>query len=228
VTPHQHRAFLGLVSKIPGWVLHLEGDAEDSTLVVAIQHLLPVMQFLRDHQGCLFEQLVDVTALDHGARDPRFDLIYHLLSVEHNSRLCLRVPVREGLSAPSVTSLYPSAGWYEREVWDLFGIHFTGHADLRRLLTDYGFQGHPLRKDFPLSGYTETVYREEEHRVVTEPLELAQEFRQFWAPSPWETLAQSSETRQEPSFQEDHVSSGQDDGDHPALSTPGHHTHAGS
>ena len=119
-------------------------------------------------------------------RDPRFDVVYHLLSMSHNRRMRLKVGVNEDQPVPSVTEVYPSAGWWERETWDLYGIHFAGNPDLRRLLTDYGFSGHPLRKDFPLTGYVELRYDSEQKRVVYEPVKLTQEFRRFDFLSPWE------------------------------------------
>lgn len=128
---------------------------------------------------------MDVTAVDYPSRPQRFEVVYHLLSVKHNARLCVKTCVDEVHPVPSSVSVYPSAGWSEREVWDLFGVHFAGHPDLRRILTDYGFQGHPLRKDFPLSGYMEVRYDETQKRVLYEPVELSQEFRYFAFRTPW-------------------------------------------
>ena len=145
-----------------------------------------VLKFLKDDPSCRFEQLTDLCGVDYPERDPRFDVVYHLLSMSHNRRLRLKVGVNEDQPVPSATEVYPSAGWWERETWDLYGIHFAGNPDLRRLLTDYGFNGHPLRKDFPLTGYVELRYDSEQKRVVYEPVKLTQEFRRFDFLSPWE------------------------------------------
>uniref|UniRef100_A0A7S4BQR0 NADH:ubiquinone oxidoreductase 30kDa subunit domain-containing protein n=1 Tax=Chrysotila carterae TaxID=13221 RepID=A0A7S4BQR0_CHRCT len=148
-----------------------------------------VLQFLRDHSGTRCKQLVDVTAIDIPSRDKRFELAYQLLSIDHNSRIRVKTMVggHEGSDGvPTSTSIFSSANWLEREVWDMYGVFFSGHPDLRRILTDYGFQGHPMRKDFPLSGFVEVRYDTTKGRVVTEPLELAQEFRQFDLLSPWQ------------------------------------------
>ena len=145
-----------------------------------------VLKFLRDDTGCAFEMLIDVCGADYPDREPRFDVVYHLLSVSRNQRVRVKVRVGEGDVVPSVTGLYSAAGWFERETWDLYGIYFSDHPDLRRLLTDYGFEGHPLRKDFPLTGYVELRYDDEQKRVVYEPVKLTQEFRRFDFLSPWE------------------------------------------
>ena len=145
-----------------------------------------VLKFLKDDPRCRFEQLTDLCGVDYPERDPRFDVVYHLLSMSHNRRLRLKIGVNEDQPVPSVTEVYPSAGWWERETWDLYGIYFAGNPDLRRLLTDYGFDGHPLRKDFPLTGYVELRYDSEQKRVVYEPVKLTQEFRRFDFLSPWE------------------------------------------
>jgi len=149
----------------------------------------PVLQFLRDHTSTRCKALMDVTAVDVPSREKRFEVAYQLLSVEHNSRIRVKTLVggHEGDDGvPTAAHLFQSADWYEREVWDMYGIFFEGHPDLRRILTDYGFQGHPQRKDFPLSGFVEVRYDPSKKRVVTEPLQLTQEFRQFEALSPWQ------------------------------------------
>lgn len=159
------------------------------TLVVEPENVPLVCEFLRDHQGTRCKALMDVTAMDVPSRDKRFEVNYQLLSIEHNARMTVKTMVggHEGdAGVPSVAGLFSSANWYEREVWDMYGIFFEGHPDLRRILTDYGFQGHPMRKDFPLSGFVECRYDASKKRVVTEPLELAQEFRQFDFLSPWQ------------------------------------------
>ncbi|WP_300031311.1 NADH-quinone oxidoreductase subunit C [uncultured Roseobacter sp.] len=145
-----------------------------------------LMEFLKTDATCQFSTLVDITAVDYPGRAKRFDVVYHLLSMYQNHRLRLRVSVRERDMVPSVIPVHPSANWFEREVFDMFGILFSGHPDLRRILTDYGFRGHPLRKDFPTTGYTEVRYDEAQKRVVYEPVNLVQEYRQFDFMSPWE------------------------------------------
>ena len=156
------------------------------TVEVALSSLPTLVEYLRTDGNCRFSTLVDLTAVDHPSREARFDLVYHFLSMYRNHRVRLRAQVRENEMAPSITSVHPSAGWFEREVFDMFGILFSGHPDLRRLLTDYGFRGHPLRKDFPTTGYTEVRYDETVKRVVYEPVDLVQEYRQFDFMSPWE------------------------------------------
>jgi len=150
--------------------------------------LVKLLTFLRDDSNCQFKVLVDVTAVDYPERDERFEVVYNLLSVALNQRIRIKVTTDETAPVPSVTSVFSTAGWFEREVWDLFGVLFTDHPDLRRLLTDYGFQGHPLRKDFPLTGYVELRYDAEQKRVVYEPVKLTQEFRTFDFISPWEGM----------------------------------------
>ncbi|MEZ5756990.1 MAG: NADH-quinone oxidoreductase subunit C [Emcibacteraceae bacterium] len=149
-------------------------------------HIVDVLTFLRDDANCKFVQLTDVCGVDYPERVERFDVVYHLLSLHHNQRVRVKITTDEETVVPSVFGVFPSANWYERETWDMYGIMFDGHPDLRRLLSDYGFQGHPLRKDFPLTGYVEVRYSEEEKRVVYEPVKLAQEFRTFDFMSPWE------------------------------------------
>jgi len=156
------------------------------TVDVASSALVDFVEFLQTDPTCLFSTLVDITAVDHPGRARRFDVVYHLLSMYQNHRICLRVAVREDEMVPSITPVHPSANWFEREVFDMFGILFSGHPDLRRILTDYGFRGHPLRKDFPTTGYAECRYDEVEKRVVYEPVSLVQEYRQFDFMSPWE------------------------------------------
>lgn len=145
-----------------------------------------LVEFLKNDATCQFSSLVDITAVDYPGRSKRFDVVYHLLSMYQNQRIRLRVSIREDEMLPSIVDVHPSANWFEREVFDMFGILFSGHPDLRRILTDYGFRGHPLRKDFPTTGYTEVRYDEAEKRVVYEPVSLVQEYRQFDFMSPWE------------------------------------------
>ncbi len=156
------------------------------TLEIRVESVERVIKFLRDDSTCRFEMLIDICGVDYPQRDPRFDVVYHMLSVSNNMRIRVKVGVEEEGSMFSVSALYSTAGWFERELWDLFGIYVTGHPDLRRLLTDYGFEGHPLRKDFPLTGYVELRYDDEQKRVVYEPVKLTQEFRSFDFMSPWE------------------------------------------
>jgi len=144
------------------------------------------VEFLKLDRSCAFSTLVDITAVDWPERDRRFDLVYHFLSMYRNHRIRVKCAVREEDVVPSITGAHAAAGWYEREVYDMFGILFSGNPDLRRILTDYGFRGHPLRKDFPTTGYTEVRYDDELKRVVYEPVKLVQEYRQFDFMSPWE------------------------------------------
>jgi NADH-quinone oxidoreductase subunit C len=157
-------------------------------IVVRAEALLPLMARLRDDARFGFVQLVDLCGVDWPERAARFDVVYHLMAPAANIRLRVVVPVPEGQAVGSVVGLWPAAGWYEREAWDLYGIPFEGNPDLRRLLTDYGFEGHPLRKDFPLTGHVELRYDEEQKRVVYEPVKLTQEFRNFDFLSPWEGM----------------------------------------
>ncbi|MGN6748824.1 MAG: NADH-quinone oxidoreductase subunit C [Xanthobacteraceae bacterium] len=156
------------------------------TLTAQASDIVPVLRFLRDDQRCLFWCLIDITAVDWPSRERRFDVGYHLLSPKHNARIRIKIETDETTPVPSVIEVFPSADWYERETYDLYGVVFTGHPDMRRILTDYGFEGHPLRKDFPLTGFVEVRYDDELKRVVYEPVRLTQEFRNFDFLSPWE------------------------------------------
>ncbi len=156
------------------------------TLVVAASALPEVIGHLRTDPKCRFTTLIDITAVDWPAREKRFELVYHFLSMHLNQRIRVKADVGEDEIAPSIVELFPVANWLEREVFDMYGILFSGHPDLRRILTDYGFSGHPLRKDFPTTGYVEVRYDEEQKRVVYEPVKLTQEYRQFDFLSPWE------------------------------------------
>lgn len=157
------------------------------TLVVRAEHIQKVLTFLRDDNDCLFKQLIDVCGADYPDRVKRFDVVYHLLSVQFNQRIRVKCETDEDTPVPTAIEVFPSAGWFEREAWDMYGIFFADHPDLRRMLTDYGFQGHPLRKDFPVSGFVECRYSEEEKRVIYEPTQLTQKNRDFDFMSPWET-----------------------------------------
>ena len=162
-------------------------DGEDVTIVTVPSKIGTVMRVLRDHSHCQFKILIDITAVDYIQRgeEKRFEVIYMLLSTRFSTRVNVKVIVDGFEGVPSITNLFPAGNWFEREVWDMFGIFFHNHPDLRRLLTDYGFEGHPMRKDFPLSGFTEVRYDEKKKSVVSEPLELAQEFGSFSLESPW-------------------------------------------
>jgi NADH-quinone oxidoreductase subunit C len=173
-------------AKRPDCVLAWDVSFGELNIDVAPASLTGFVEFLRTDGNCRFSTLVDITAVDYPERAKRFDVVYHLLSMYQNHRVRLRVGIREEDMLPSITDLHATANWFEREVFDMFGILFTGHPDLRRLLTDYGFRGHPLRKDFPTTGYTEVRYDEVEKRVVYEPVSLVQEYRQFDFMSPWE------------------------------------------
>ncbi len=155
---------------------------------VRSETIAKVLTFLRDDVNCQFRVLVDVCGVDYPDREERFDVVYNLLSMTHNQRVRVKVRTGEKTPVPSVVSVFSSANWWEREAWDLFGIYFSGHPDLRRILTDYGFEGHPLRKDFPLSGYVEIRYDDEQKRVVYEPVKMAQDLRSFDFVSPWEAM----------------------------------------
>jgi NADH-quinone oxidoreductase subunit C len=157
-------------------------------MTIEREALLDVLRFLRDDPRCSFTLLCDLCGVDYPDREQRFDLVYNLLSVHHNQRIRLKLETDEAHPVGSATGLFSAAGWWEREVWDLFGIFFTDHPDLRRILTDYGFEGHPMRKDFPLTGYVEVRYDDEQKRVVYEKVRLKQEFRYFDFLSPWEGM----------------------------------------
>ncbi|MET3660721.1 NADH-quinone oxidoreductase subunit C [Aquamicrobium ahrensii] len=156
------------------------------TITVAPADIVKLARFVRDDAKCRFVSMIDVCGADYPARFDRFDVVYHLLSPTKNLRLRLKVHAGEETVVPSVTGIWPGADWFERETYDLYGVLFSGHPDLRRILTDYGFEGHPLRKDFPLTGFVEVRYDDEAKRVVYEPVELKQEFRNFDFLSPWE------------------------------------------
>jgi NADH-quinone oxidoreductase subunit C len=175
-----------IAMKRPEAVLASKVAFGELTVSVALAQLEEVIEFLRDDTACRFSSLVDITAVDHPERAARFDVVYHFLSMYRNQRIRVKVAVREDEMVPSITAIHPSANWFEREVFDMFGILFSGHPDLRRILTDYGFRGHPLRKDFPTTGYVEVRYDEAQKRVVYEPVKLVQEYRQFDFMSPWE------------------------------------------
>jgi len=156
------------------------------TVVARRETIVELLRYLRDDTRMQFWSIVDICGVDYPDREERFEVVYHLLSPRQNLRIRVKVTTDEATPVPSATAVYPGADWFERECWDMYGILFTGHPDLRRLLTDYGFDGHPQRKDFPLTGYVEVRYDDEMKRVVYEPVELRQEFRDFDFLSPWE------------------------------------------
>ncbi|MEX2616747.1 MAG: NADH-quinone oxidoreductase subunit C [Alphaproteobacteria bacterium] len=172
-----------------GTALLRRGLAKDELFIETRgEHLLRVMKFLRDDSNCLFKSLMDVCGVDFPELEKRFEVNYNLLSHKYNQRIRVKVRTDEDTPVPSVAGMYPSAGWFERECWDMYGVFFSDHVDLRRMLTDYGFEGHPLRKDFPLTGYVEVRYDDEQRRVVYEPVNLKQAFRSFDFLSPWEGM----------------------------------------
>jgi NADH-quinone oxidoreductase subunit C len=156
------------------------------TIVVRREDIVKAVTFLRDDPQCRFVCFIDICGADYPARERRFDVVYHFLAPHHNRRIRVKVETDEVTPVPSLIGVFPAANWYEREAYDLYGILFSGHPDLRRILTDYGFEGHPLRKDFPMTGYVEVRYDDGEGRVVYEPVKLSQEFRNFDFLSPWE------------------------------------------
>jgi NADH-quinone oxidoreductase subunit C len=165
----------------------------DLAIDVPADQIVPVLKLLRDDQRCLFTTLIDITAVDYPSRAKRFEVVYHLLSMRKNQRIRIKLNTDEDTPVASITSLWPCADWYEREVFDMFGVAFSGHPDLRRILTDYGFQGHPLRKEFPMTGFLEVRYDPEQQRVVYEPVKLPAAFRNFDFLSPWEGMLPGDE-----------------------------------
>jgi NADH-quinone oxidoreductase subunit C len=177
-----------LMAALPQDVLGCDTILGEPVVTVRGAAIVKVMTHLRDDPGCLFKVLVDICGADYPEREQRFEVVYNLLSLKHNRRVRVKVLTDEMTPVPSVTGVFSAAGWFEREAWDLYGIFFSDHPDLRRILTDYGFEGHPLRKDFPLTGYVEVRYDQEQKRVVYEPVKLTQDFRTFDFLSPWEGM----------------------------------------
>ena len=180
------------LSSLFGESCELDWSADELRLKCDVSDLVYVLKTLRDDPILQFKQLTDLTAVDYPERAQRFEVVYQMLSLALNARMRVLTSVEDGDIVPSVIDLFASANWAEREVWDMFGIFFSGHPDLRRLLTDYGFEGHPLRKDFPLTGYVEVRYNDTERRVVYEPVHLTQEYRDFDFLSPWEGMQMPS------------------------------------
>ena len=175
-----------ILASLGGAVREHHSHFDELTVTVARDEIVKAMTGLRDDPRYLFEVLIDICGVDYPARPERFDVVYHLLSPRRNLRLRVKVTTDEDHPVPSLVDVFPAANWFEREAYDMYGILFSGHPDLRRLLTDYGFEGYPLRKDFPLTGYVEVRYDDEQKRVVYEPVRLNQEFRSFDFESPWE------------------------------------------
>jgi len=177
-------------AQLPNEILQQWTANAELNIYVCPAGIQRVLKFLKKDSNCLFEMLMDICGVDYPDRENRFEVVYNLLSLRHNQRIRVKVAVGEGVVVPSVHDIFPSASWFERECWDMYGVFFTEHPDLRRLLTDYGFDGHPFRKDFPLTGYVEVRYDDEERRVVYEPVKLTQAFRSFDFMSPWEAMTQ--------------------------------------
>ena len=175
-----------IIGALPGAALEHVVTFNQLTVTVEAGRIVDVVTFLRDDPNCRFINITDITAVDYPSREKRFDVIYHFLSPTLNTRIRLKVLADEATQVPSIIDVFPGADWFEREAYDLYGVIFVGHPDMRRLLTDYGFEGHPLRKDFPLTGFVEVRYDDQEKRVLYEPVRLNQEFRKFDFLSPWE------------------------------------------
>jgi len=171
---------------LPGAVTGASVAFDQLTLSIDVAKIVEIVRHLHDDPGLRFVSIIDITAVDYPGREKRFDVVYHLLSPTLNARVRLRGEADETTQVPSLIEVFPGADWFEREAYDLYGVIFTGHPDMRRILTDYGFDGHPLRKDFPLTGFVEVRYDDQEKRVVYEPVRLNQEFRNFDFLSPWE------------------------------------------
>jgi NADH-quinone oxidoreductase subunit C len=175
-----------IAGALPGSVVGYRVANGELTVNAIPGDIVKLAAFLRDDERCQFWSIVDITAVDWPSRERRFDVVYHLLSPKQNLRVRVKLEVDERTLVPSIISVFPGANWFERETYDLYGVLFTGHPDMRRLLTDYGFEGHPLRKDFPLTGFVEVRYDDGQKRVIYEPVRLTQEFRNFDFLSPWE------------------------------------------
>ncbi|CAI6316024.1 unnamed protein product [Periconia digitata] len=184
-----------IMSCLPKYVQQFSVWKDELTIYIPPAGVIPVFTFLKNHTAAEFTQISDITAVDYPTKDQRFEVVYNMLSIRHNSRLRVKTYADEATPVPSLCDLYDGANWYEREVYDLFGVFFVGHPDLRRIMTDYGFDGHPLRKDFPMTGYTEIRYDEEKKRIVVEPLEMTQAFRNFRGGSTaWEPVGPGDNT----------------------------------
>ncbi|KAK4948663.1 putative NADH-ubiquinone oxidoreductase 30.4 kDa subunit, mitochondrial [Elasticomyces elasticus] len=191
---HQYGQYL--MSCLPKYIQQFSVWKDELCIYITPTGVIPVFTFLKYHTAAEYTMVSDITAVDFPTKNYRFEVVYNLLSVRHNSRIRVKTYADEATPVPSICSLYDGANWYEREVYDLFGIFFTSHPDLRRIMTDYGFDGHPLRKDFPMTGYTEIRYDEEKKRIVVEPLEMTQAFRNFeGGTSSWEQVGTGSDRK---------------------------------
>ena len=175
-----------LIERFSGGGLETHIKSDDLTIIIDKSNLIKVISFLKEDKDFQFKQLIDICGVDYPNRLERFEIVYHLLSLNLNQRIRVKLSVKDGDMVPSIVSIFEAANWHEREVWDLYGVIFSDHPDLRRILTDYGFEGHPLRKDFPLSGFTQVKYDDSEKRVINEKVNLVQDFRSFDFESPWE------------------------------------------
>jgi NADH-quinone oxidoreductase subunit C len=185
-TDPSHDFWVQLFEQCPGLISStIERDGLSAQIQIARSALVPALSYLRDVPHGRFKSLIDLFGADYPERAERFEIIYNLSSMHWNKRLIIKIQTSDQLTIPSAVSVYPAAGWYEREIWDMYGVVFDEHPDLRRILTDYGFVGHPLRKDFPVSGYVEVRYDPITAKVIYEPIQLVQEFRQFDFVSPW-------------------------------------------
>ena len=173
-----------LLKVLPIYTVNCEKG--ELTITVPYSKIFQVIQFLRDNTSCQYRTIIDICAVDYPERENRFEVVYNLLSITYNTRIRVKTSINEITPLESITPLFKGADWLEREAWDFYGVFFSNHPDLRRILTDYGFEGHPFRKDFPLSGYVEVRYDEIQKRVVCEPIELSQEYRDFGFASPWD------------------------------------------
>ena len=175
-----------LIERFSGGGLETYIKSDELTITIDKSNLIKVISFLKEDKDFQFKQLIDICGVDYPNRLERFEIVYHLLSLNLNQRIRVKLSVKDGDMVPSIVSIFEAANWHEREVWDLYGVIFSDHPDLRRILTDYGFEGHPLRKDFPLSGFTQVKYDDSEKRVINEKVNLVQDFRSFDFESPWE------------------------------------------
>ncbi|MBC92411.1 MAG: NADH-quinone oxidoreductase subunit C [Rhodospirillaceae bacterium] len=175
-------------ASLPNDIIRIQDICGELIVAVYPEKIADVLMFLRNDGNCQFKILIDICGVDYPQRNPRFEVVYNLLSLTQNQRIRIKLLVDEEISVPTATGVYSSAGWFEREAWDLYGIIFSNHDDLRRILTDYGFEGHPLRKDFPLTGHVEVRYDESQKRVVYDPVKLTQDYRTFDFLSPWEGM----------------------------------------
>nr|YP_010881099.1 NADH dehydrogenase subunit 9 [Moerckia flotoviana]WIA66601.1 NADH dehydrogenase subunit 9 [Moerckia flotoviana] len=194
---HNQLFFKSLIATLPKWIHKCQTSKHENILYTNPNSLFQLLYFLKYHTNTRFKVLIDIRGVDYPSRERRFEVVYNLLSIDYNTRIRILTSVDEITPICSVVGIFPSAGWWERETWDMFGVYFSNHPDSRRILTDYGFEGHPLRKDFPLSGYVEVRYDDSEKRVVSEPIEMTQESRYFDFASPWERMSHSDESNQE-------------------------------